>query len=108
MGIEPLAFRDARGWTRMSKLTVPSCSSRETIRRLQRIIESAHGSLLGVVATGVEAGPDYDHYSPKSYTHNGAHGSGKGRWLRRPAKANGTFSSDEEPVLTPPDQTAQP
>ncbi len=42
-------------------------SSRQTIRRLKKIIESAHGNLVGVVATGTTAGPGYDGYLPKSY-----------------------------------------
>ncbi len=49
-------------------------STRQTIRRLQKIIESAHGSLLGVVATGASAGLGYSHYYPKYYAHNGANG----------------------------------
>lgn len=42
-------------------------STRERIRRLQRMISSAHGTLLGVVATGAAAGPVYDGYSSKHY-----------------------------------------
>jgi non-specific protein-tyrosine kinase len=42
-------------------------SSRETIHRLQGIIESAHGNLLGVVATGVSSGPGYEKYSQAYY-----------------------------------------
>jgi Mrp family chromosome partitioning ATPase len=56
-------------------------SSRQTIRRLQRIIESASGTLLGVVATGVTASPGYDHYYPKYYASNGTNGSSKERRL---------------------------
>jgi capsular exopolysaccharide synthesis family protein len=58
-------------------------SSRQTVRRLQKIIESAHGRMLGVVATGTIAGPGYKHYYPTYYsngTSNGTNGSGK---LRR-------------------------
>lgn len=47
-------------------------SSRQRIHRLQKMIESAHGTLLGVVATGV--GPTsgyYEHYSTKYYAQNG-------------------------------------
>jgi capsular exopolysaccharide synthesis family protein len=51
-------------------------SSRETIRRLQRMIESAHGALIGVVATGVSSGPGYEGYAPKYYTQAGENGTG--------------------------------
>ena len=71
-------------------------SSRETIRRLQRMVESAHGTLLGVVATGVTAGPGYEHYSPKYYTHNGTNGSGGSGRLRRRQRAT------ESNVTAPP------
>ncbi len=57
-------------------------SSRETVRRLQKMIISAHGHLFGVVATGVASGPGYDRYAPKHYSSNGD-GSGVGRGLRR-------------------------
>jgi capsular exopolysaccharide synthesis family protein len=51
-------------------------SNRDTIRRLQNIIKSAHGNLLGTVATGVTAGPGYEKYSQAYYTPAG--GSRKG------------------------------
>jgi Mrp family chromosome partitioning ATPase len=54
-------------------------SSRVTIRRLQRIITAAHGTLVGVVATGAPAGAGYDHYSSKVYTKNGSNGRRLGR-----------------------------
>jgi capsular exopolysaccharide synthesis family protein len=57
-------------------------SSRETIKRLQKMIVSAHGQLLGVVATGVSSGPGYDGYAPKYYSAN-VNGSGGRRGLRR-------------------------
>ena len=58
-------------------------STRQTIRRLQKIIESAHGSLLGVVATGASAGLGYSHYYPKYYAANGTNGhKGLGRLLK--------------------------
>jgi Mrp family chromosome partitioning ATPase len=57
-------------------------SSRQTINRLQQIVESAHGKLLGVIATGTSVGPGYGHYYPKYYGENGANGAG-GRGLRR-------------------------
>jgi capsular exopolysaccharide synthesis family protein len=61
-------------------------SSRETVRRLQKMIQAAHGTLLGVVATGVSAGPGYDHYSPKPYVHADRNGNGsapRGPFRRR-------------------------
>lgn len=42
-------------------------SSRDTVRRLQKIIIAAHGSLLGAVATGVTAGPGYEKYAQAYY-----------------------------------------
>ena len=59
-------------------------STRQSVRRLQRMIESAHGTLLGIVATGVSAGPGYEHYYPKYYSSNGTNGAGgHGRFRRR-------------------------
>lgn len=57
-------------------------TSRQTMRRLQRIIESAQGQVLGVVATGTASGPGYDHYYP-NYYHSNGNGSPKRRRLRR-------------------------
>jgi capsular exopolysaccharide synthesis family protein len=57
-------------------------SSRETIQRLQKIIVSAHGNLLGAVATGVTAGPGYEKYSQEYYT-SADRGGGKRRRGRR-------------------------
>jgi Mrp family chromosome partitioning ATPase len=45
-------------------------SSRDTVRRLLKIIISAHGMLLGVIATGVTAGPGYEKYSQAYYSQN--------------------------------------
>ena len=54
-------------------------STRQTVRRLQRMITSAHGELLGVVATGVTAGEGYyEHYSTKYYG-SSANGNGNGK-----------------------------
>ena len=61
-------------------------STRETIRRLQRMIVAAHGQLIGVVATGVASGPGYEGYTPKSYTHDGG-SSGGLRGLRRKSRS---------------------
>ena len=56
-------------------------SSRYTIRRLQKVIESAHGQPLGVVATGTTSGPGYKHYYPSHYS-NGSNDSKARRWRR--------------------------
>lgn len=60
-------------------------SSRETIHRLQKIIESAHGNLLGVVATGVSSGPGYEKYS-QSYYGPGAPAQKRRRFGRKKAQ----------------------
>jgi succinoglycan biosynthesis transport protein ExoP len=49
-------------------------SSRETVRRLHKIITSAHGLLLGAVATGVSSGPGYEKYSQAYYSQSGSGG----------------------------------
>jgi capsular exopolysaccharide synthesis family protein len=53
-------------------------SNRDTIHRLHKIIEAAHGRILGVVATGVTAGPGYEKYSQEYYATVGDNGSRKG------------------------------
>jgi len=82
-------------------------SSRQTIRRLQRMIESAHGTLLGAVATGTSSGPGYEAYYPRYYSTNGTNGSGKWdrlRRLRRRSEPAGVLSPPaEEPNASPPD-----
>ena len=42
-------------------------SNRDTIHRLHKIIESAHGRIFGVVATDVTSGPGYEKYSREYY-----------------------------------------
>jgi Mrp family chromosome partitioning ATPase len=69
-------------------------SSRQIISRLKKIIESANGRLLGVVATGTTAGPGYKHYYPKYYS-NGTNGGGSSHRLPRRKKQS-------EPGPTPP------
>jgi hypothetical protein len=69
-------------------------SSRQTIRRVQRVISTAHGTIVGVVATGVTGGTGYEGYSPKHYTN----GTGKRpRWLRK-------GSADKAAKVTESDQ----
>lgn len=58
-------------------------TTRQTVRRLQKILQSAHGTLLGVVATGVTHGPGYEHYYPKYYSSNGDGPHGRRRLGRR-------------------------
>ena len=48
-------------------------SSRDTVRRLHKIIASAHGRLLGAVATGVTSGPGYEKYSQAYYSSTAKH-----------------------------------
>lgn len=57
-------------------------STKETVRRLHKIVVSAHGHLLGIVATGVTAGPGYEKYSQSYYTQEPS-----SRRARRRAKA---------------------
>ena len=74
-------------------------SSRETVRRLQKIVESAQGKLIGVVATGVTSGPGYEHYSQSYYGR--AEGGRRRGLLRRRRGANvGPYGQVE---LTPHD-----
>jgi capsular exopolysaccharide synthesis family protein len=73
-------------------------SSRQTIRRLQKIVESAHGNLLGVVATGAATGLGYAHYYPTYYAsngHNGSKGFGKLRKRHGEDTTSMTSSPDE-------------
>jgi hypothetical protein len=50
-------------------------SSRQTVRRLRRVIAAAHGNVLGVVATAVSASARYDGYSYKYYAKESSNGS---------------------------------
>jgi capsular exopolysaccharide synthesis family protein len=79
-------------------------SSRQTIRRLQQMVQSAHGTLLGVVATGATAGPGYEHYYPKYYSKNGGISS-EGR--RRPWRRRKSPTTSPELVLRSPDQPTE-
>ncbi|HET9118850.1 MAG TPA: CpsD/CapB family tyrosine-protein kinase, partial [Pseudonocardiaceae bacterium] len=54
-------------------------SSRDTIRRLHKIITSAHGMLLGTVATGVSSGPGYEKYSQAYYSTGDGKSGGRPR-----------------------------
>lgn len=49
-------------------------STREKIRRLEKMVKATHGTLFGVVATGVSTGIGYDYYMSKYYSKNGDRG----------------------------------
>jgi capsular exopolysaccharide synthesis family protein len=75
-------------------------TSRDPIRRLQQMIASAGGTLLGLVATGVSSGPWYGEYSLKYYTENGGHDASRHGLLRRrhpPATPEVVLASPSEP-----------
>lgn len=57
-------------------------STRDTIRRLQKIINSTGARQLGTIATGVQSGPGYEKYS-QSYYGSGGRGSGGRQGLGR-------------------------
>jgi capsular exopolysaccharide synthesis family protein len=72
-------------------------STRQMIRRLRKIIDQARGKLLGVVATGVSAGPGYEHYNAKYYASNG-NGSGKGKLSLGRRSASGETLDQMAPI----------
>ena len=55
-------------------------STREAVRRLQRVVTKADGAFLGAVATGVTSGNRYTGYEYEVY--RSRNGSGDGRRLR--------------------------
>lgn len=67
-------------------------TTRDTIRRLHKIITNAHGTLLGVIATGVTKAPGYENYTPKGYYQQ--NGSGRRLWRRKRAPVDGEQSAD--------------
>lgn len=83
-------------------------SNRHTIRRLQRMIQSAHGTLVGVVATGVNSGPGYDTYTPKHYTQNGSNGSRAERFRRRVRKTPKPAPEPSIELHAPPGASTSP
>ncbi len=80
-------------------------SSRDTVRRLQKIILSAHGRLLGTVATGVTAGPGYEKYSQAYYSPADGRQNGR-RGRRRAKKAARSRDSDRGVKLAQPQESA--
>ena len=78
-------------------------SSRYTIRRLQKVVEAAHGQLLGAVATGATSGPGYTHYYASHYP-NGSNGSGSSRRRRRGKRPDGiSLDAPEQPSVAAAD-----
>jgi hypothetical protein len=57
-------------------------SSRDRIKRLEKMVRAAKGTLFGVVATGVSTGIGYDYYTSAYYAPNGHR-----RWFGRRRKA---------------------
>jgi hypothetical protein len=49
-------------------------STRERIRRLEKMVKAAEGTIFGVVATGASTGIGYDYYRSKYYSTNGQGG----------------------------------
>jgi succinoglycan biosynthesis transport protein ExoP len=56
-------------------------SSRDKIKRLEKMVRAAKGTLFGVVATGVSTGIGYDYYTSAYYG-----GNGQRRWFGRRRK----------------------
>jgi polysaccharide biosynthesis transport protein len=52
-------------------------STRERIRRLEKMIRAAQGTMFGVVATGVSSGLGYQNYKSTYYASNGGNGGGR-------------------------------
>lgn len=78
-------------------------SDQQTISRLHKIVTSAHGRLLGVVATGVSSGPGYGHYSPKAY-YSSSTDDGRERFRKR--KRYGRRATDNAISLKPASDTS--
>jgi capsular exopolysaccharide synthesis family protein len=88
-------------------------STRDTVRRLLKIINSAHGKLLGSVATGVTAGPGYEKYSQAYYSQTQGR-RGRRKRIKKDntvetAANNGVQSNEGVQALTinPKDATAR-
>ncbi len=81
-------------------------SSRDTIRRLQKIITAAHGQLLGTVATGVSSGPGYEKYS-QAYYGTTTHTKGRGLKRRKSLAQWDKSGSDAGIRVVKPDEVSQ-
>jgi Mrp family chromosome partitioning ATPase len=78
---DPLALM--RGVSGVLLVARMNRSGRQRVRRLQRIITAARGTLLGVVATGVTAGDRYEGYAYGYYAKAAANGTNGRDALRR-------------------------
>jgi non-specific protein-tyrosine kinase len=76
-------------------------SSREKIKRLEKMVRAAKGNLFGVVATGVSTGIGYDYYGSKYYTQNG-HGRRFGRRRKSPGYDDELVASEQVSEVTEP------
>jgi receptor protein-tyrosine kinase len=86
-------------------------STRDTVRRLLKMITSAHGTLLGSVATGVTAGPGYEKYSQAYYSQTTGRGGRRKRTKQKNAvKADAHNSAPANngagPLTVPPQNPA--
>ena len=76
-------------------------STRDSIKRLQRVITTAGGTIVGVVATASGSGLGYDSYG-YGYTANGAGGAmRKKRWLRRQKRDAQSVPESRDSDLAP-------
>ncbi|MGI8729676.1 MAG: hypothetical protein ACR2LK_06730 [Solirubrobacteraceae bacterium] len=62
-------------------------STREAVRRLQRVVTKADGEFLGTVATGVTSGNRYTGYEYEVYRSANGHGRSRGIRDRLPGSA---------------------
>jgi Mrp family chromosome partitioning ATPase len=74
-------------------------STRQTLRRLKNLIDSAGGNILGVVATGATVGLGYQHYYPTYYATNGTNGTSGSKGFDRVRQR---LSRDRSVVESPP------
>jgi capsular exopolysaccharide synthesis family protein len=77
---DPLPLMElARGVVLVARM---NRSTRERIKRLEKMVKAAEGTIFGVVATGASTGLGYDYYRSKYYAANGGNGRARG-WLSR-------------------------
>jgi capsular exopolysaccharide synthesis family protein len=81
-------------------------TKRETVSRLQKIITSAHGQLLGVVATGVRSGPGYEKYSQEYYAATTT--ATKRGWRGRKGPGSPTVADQRQQAPAPAQQPDDP
>jgi Mrp family chromosome partitioning ATPase len=87
-------------------------STRAGIRRLHRVIVTANGTVLGVVATGTGSGPGYEGYSYGRYDSptaadnaNGARRWGRRQRSRQRSDSPSRLAPDEQLAAIPPEPT---